>query len=63
LNHHWTFKRLIDGNENELSDEGEDSDSNSKLDHEQHDETKNTRAVLNLTTQVNGWRWFEGPQS
>ena len=48
--------------ENESSDEDEDSDSD-EYDHGQHDETKNERAVLDLITQVNAWRRFEGPQS
>ena len=51
-----------DDDEDETSDEDEDSDSD-EYDHEQHDETKNERAVLDLITQVNAWRRFEGPQS
>jgi transcription elongation factor Elf1 len=43
-----------DDDEDELSDEDEDSDS---------DETKNTQAVVDLITQVNAWRRFEGTQS
>ena len=50
-----------DDNEDELSDKDEDCDSD-ECDHEQHDETKNEQAVLDLITQVNALHRFEGPQ-
>ena len=54
-----------DCDEDESSDEDEDrDDSDSEFSPDgEHDEMKNTRAVLDLITEVNAWRRLEGPQS
>jgi TATA-binding protein-associated factor Taf7 len=48
--------------EDESSDKDENSD-NYENDHEQNDETKNARAIVDLISQVNAWCRFEGTQS
>lgn len=50
-----------DGGEDESSDKDDESNSESSP-ADEHDETKNTRAVLDLITEVNASR-LEGPQS
>ena len=49
--------------EDESSDEDSDDSGNEFSPDGEHDEMKNTRAVLDLIIEVNAWRRLEGPQS
>jgi hypothetical protein len=62
--HH--FDPSLDVQEADDEDESSDKDENSdnyENDHEQNDETKNARAIVDLISQVNAWCRFEGTQS